>query len=605
MCFKELKEKALSLPYAPGVYIMKDAQDRVIYVGKAKKLKNRVSQYFQDTASHSPKTRQMVSKIHHFDFLVAASEFEALILECSLIKRHQPKYNILLKDGKGYPYIRLDKKSEFPKLTMVNRPEDDGAEYFGPFGSRGVTTHLLETIRVILRLPQCNKKFSTEQGRGRVCLHHHMNQCEGWCQMPGCRDAYRMKIEQARMLLLGHYKTVAMELRSQMLDAAEQMNFELAASLRDQLSAVENLGNKQLVSTDAFADTDVIGYARNDIKACFTVLHFRDGTLMDKEFEVFSVPDDDNAAVSTLMKQYYLSRGVAPKVVFLPFAVDDSQMFSQLLEQDTGRKCRFKVPQRGDNAKLVDLANTNASEELERVTDREERLGGTMQMLAQMLGVAGLHRMESYDISNISGADMVGAMVVFVDGAPRKSEYKKFKLRDMHGQDDYGAMTQVLCRRFEHYLSGDKGFNIMPDLLLIDGGVQHAAVAKIVLDSLGISVSIFGMVKDDRHRTRALVTPMGEEIRIDNKPSVFALIGSIQEETHRFAISYHRNLRSKRLRHSELDGIPGIGPKRKQDLLKNFKSISGIASATLEELARYLPADVAISVYEHFKDKEG
>lgn len=605
MCFKELKEKALSLPYAPGVYIMKDAQDRVIYVGKAKKLKNRVSQYFQDTASHSPKTRQMVSKIHHFDFLVAASEFEALILECSLIKRHQPKYNILLKDGKGYPYIRLDKKTEFPKLTMVNRPEDDGAEYFGPFGSRGVTNHLLETIRVILRLPQCNKKFSTEQGRGRVCLHHHMNQCEGWCQMPDCRDAYRMKIEQARMLLLGHYKTVAMELRSQMLDAAEQMNFELAASLRDQLSAVENLGNKQLVSTDAFADTDVIGYARNDIKACFTVLHFRDGTLMDKEFEVFSVPDDDNAAVSTLMKQYYLSRGVVPMVVFLPFAVDDSQMFSQLLEQDTGRKCRFKVPQRGDNAKLVDLANTNASEELERVTDREERLGGTMQMLAQMLGVAGLHRMESYDISNISGADMVGAMVVFVDGAPRKSEYKKFKLRDMHGQDDYGAMTQVLCRRFEHYLSGDKGFNIMPDLLLIDGGVQHAAVAKIVLDSLGISVSIFGMVKDDRHRTRALVTPMGEEIRIDNKPSVFALIGSIQEETHRFAISYHRNLRSKRLRHSELDGIPGIGPKRKQDLLKNFKSISGIASATLEELARYLPADVAISVYEHFKDKEG
>ena len=605
MSFKELKEKALSLPYAPGVYIMKDAQDRVIYVGKAKKLKNRVSQYFQDTASHSPKTRQMVSKIHHFDFLVAASEFEALILECSLIKRHQPKYNILLKDGKGYPYIRLDKKSEFPKLTMVNRPEDDGAEYFGPFGSRGVTNHLLETIRVILRLPQCNKKFSTEQGRGRVCLHHHMNQCEGWCQMSDCRDAYRMKIEQARMLLLGHYKTVAMELRSQMLDAAEQMNFELAASLRDQLSAVENLGNKQLVSTDAFADTDVIGYARNDIKACFTVLHFRDGTLMDKEFEVFSVPDDDNAAVSTLMKQYYLSRGVAPKVVFLPFAVDDSQMFSQLLEQDTGRKCRFKVPQRGDNAKLVDLANTNASEELERVTDREERLGGTMQMLAQMLGVAGLHRMESYDISNISGTDMVGAMVVFVDGAPRKSEYKKFKLRDMHGQDDYGAMTQVLCRRFEHYLSGDKGFNIMPDLLLIDGGVQHAAVAKIVLDSLGISVSIFGMVKDDRHRTRALVTPTGEEIRIDNKPSVFALIGSIQEETHRFAISYHRNLRSKRLRHSELDGIPGIGPKRKQDLLKSFKSISGIASATLEELARYLPADVAISVYEHFKDKEG
>lgn len=604
MHFEELKEKALSLPYAPGVYIMKDAQDRVIYVGKAKKLKNRVSQYFQDTATHSLKTRQMVSKIRNFDFLIAASEFEALILECSLIKRHQPKYNILLKDDKGYPYVRLDVKSAFPTLTMVNAPQNDNAEYFGPFGSRGTTKHLLETIRFMLKLPQCNKKISEEQLNSRVCLHYHLKQCDGWCRSKEQLSQYSERIEQARQLLSGHYKDVTSDIRKQMLAAAEEMNFELAASLRDRLKAVENLSRKQTVATDSFSDTDVIGYAKNEVKACFAVLHLRDGILLDKDFEIFALPDDDTAAVSSLIIQYYLARGASPKIVFLPFEIDDSDLFATLLLQKHGHKCRFKVPQRGNNAKLLELASKNAEEELLRITDNDERLSGTQRILSKMLGLTNISVIESYDISNISGTDIVGSMVVYKDGKPLKSRYKKFKIRDLMYQDDYASMHQVLRRRFDHYLSGDKGFEELPDLLLIDGGLNHTKVAVGVLEEIGLSVPVFGMVKDDRHRTRGLITPAGEELRIDNNPAVFSFIGSVQEETHRFAIEYHRKLRSNRLRYSKLDEIPGIGPKRKQELLKRFKSVKGIASASLSELERILPANVALCVFEYFKTKK-
>lgn len=603
MTFDELKEKSLSLPYEPGVYIMKDSKDRVIYVGKAKKLKNRVSQYFQDTAAHSPKTRQMVSNIHHFDYIVAASEFEALVLECSLIKRHQPKYNILLKDDKGYPYIRIDKAQAFPHITLANRIEDDGADYFGPFGSRGVTNNIIETLRVIFKLPHCTKKLSAQPVGGRVCLHFHMNQCDGWCQKAQCEGAYREKIEQVSAILSGHYKAVSEELKAQMLAAADDMNFELAASLRDRYTAVENLEKKQLVSSGSFADTDVIGYANNELKACFAILHFVSGTLVDKEHTIISSPDDDVQTVSALMKQYYLSRGVVPKIVFLPFAIDDGELFSELIQKEFGRKCRFKVPQRGDNVKLVALANKNASEELERVTDREEKMSSTLKLLCTMLKLPNLHRIESFDISNVSGTDIVAGMVVFSDGKPRKGEYKKFKIRDMDGQDDYACMKQAVMRRFARMVDGDAGFAQRPDLLLIDGGINHASIVKSVLDEMELDIPVFGMVKDDRHRTRALVTPEGQEIRIDNKQAVFAFIGSIQEETHRYAISFHRSLRSKRLRYSELDAIEGIGPKRKQDLLKKFKSLSGIKAASLEELERIMPANAAIAVYNHFQNK--
>ena len=603
MTFDELKDKALSLPYAPGVYIMRDKTDKVIYVGKAKKLKNRVTQYFQDTASHTPKTRLMVSKIHHFDVIVAASEFEALVLECSLIKRYMPKYNILLKDDKGYPYLRLNMKDIYPQITMVNKIADDGALYFGPFGSRSVTHGVLEAIRLTLKLPGCSKQFPRDIGKDRPCLNYHMKQCDGWCQerVPG--TMYRQRIEQARQLLQGNYKAVADEIKTQMLDAADNLEFELAASLRDRLNAVEALGQKQLVTAGSLADTDVVGYAQTETKACFSVLHFSAGNLLDKEYEVFPLPDDKQEAVSSLMKQYYLNRGLAPKRVLLPFDVDDGALFSQLMEQRFGRHTKLHVPQRGDNLRLVELANKNAQEEAERFTDKEERVSATVALLGKMLSMEPPKRIESFDISNISGTDIVASMVVFVDGKPHKSAYKRFKLEGMLGQDDYSSMRQVVTRRFSHYKAGDKGFEETPDLLLIDGGVTHARTAQEALRALDLDFPVFGMVKDDRHRTRALVTPVGEEIGIDANQAVFSMIGNIQEETHRFAITYHRQLRSKRLRYSELDGIAGIGPKRKQDLLRQFKSLSAIGLATLPELERILPKDAAAAVYHHFQEK--
>ena len=604
MTFDELKDKALSLPLAPGVYIMRNKDDKVIYVGKAKKLKNRVSQYFQNTANHSPKTRIMVSKIDHFDVIVAASEFEALVLECSLIKRYLPKYNILLKDDKGYPYLRLDMKEIYPKITMVSKISDDGAGYYGPYGSRGVTQDVMEAIRLTLKLPGCKKEFPRDIGKDRPCLNYHMNQCAGWCQSGKSCTEYRELMDQVKQLLQGNYKSVAGEIREQMLAAAENLEFELAASLRDRLNAVEALGQKQLVTAGTLADTDVIGYAQTEAKACFAVLHFSGGNLLDKDYEVFPIPDDREAAVSSLMKQYYLSRGLAPKHVLLPFEIEDADLFSRLLEQQFGRKPHLRCPQRGDNVRLVELACKNAFEEAQRLTSLEEKHLGTLNLLGKMLALEPPRRIESFDISNISGTDIVASMVVFEDGKPKKKDYKKFRIEALTDQDDYESMRQVVRRRFSHYKAGDAGFDTAPDLLLIDGGVAHARAAVEALEQIGLSMHVFGMVKDDRHRTRALVTTEGEEIRIDSNQTVFSFIGQIQEETHRFAITYHRQLRSKRLRYSELDSIPGIGPKRKEQLLKTFKSISAMSQASMEEFTRILPADAAMAVYQHFHPEE-
>lgn len=604
MTFDELKEKALNLPFAPGVYIMRNKDDKVIYVGKAKKLKNRVSQYFQNTANHTPKTRVMVSHVDHFDVIVAASEFEALVLECSLIKRYSPKYNILLKDDKGYPYLRLDMREIYPKITMVSKISDDGAGYYGPYGSRGVTQDVMEAIRLTLKLPGCTKEFPRDIGKDRPCLNYHMNQCAGWCQTGKSSVEYRALMEQARQLLLGNYKAVASQIRDQMLAAADNLEFELAASLRDRLKSVEALGQKQLVTAGTLADTDVIGYGQTEAKACFAVLHFSGGNLLDKDYEVFPAPDDKEAAVSSLLKQYYLSRGLAPKHVLLPFEIEDAELFSQLMEQQYKRKPHLRVPQRGDNVRLVELACKNAFEEAQRVTSREEKNNANVNLLGKMLALTAPRRIESFDISNIAGTDIVASMVVFEDGKPKKKDYKRFKIEALTDQDDYESMRQVLRRRFSHYKDGDEGFDEAPDLLLIDGGIGHARAAVEALDQLGLTMNVFGMVKDDRHRTRALVTPDGREIAIDSNQHVFAFIGTIQEETHRFAITYHRQLRSKRLRYSELDEISGIGPKRKEQLLKQFKSLTAIGQAELSELERLLPKDAAAAVYRHFHTQE-
>ena len=605
MTIEELKNTALGLPMLPGVYLMKDKTGRVIYVGKAKKLKNRVSQYFQDTASHSAKTRTMVNKVDRFDVIVAASEFEALILECSLIKQYAPKYNILLKDDKGFPYLRLDMNEKYPTISMVNRVGDDKACYYGPFGSRGVTNSVLQTIRTTFKLPDCTTKFPRDIGKRRPCLNYHMNKCEGWCQSGKSQESYYSLMEQVQQLLQGNYKAVADSIKNAMLEAASKENFELAATLRDQLKSVESLSKKQFVTASSAFDTDVIGYAQTETKACFAVLHFRDGNLIDKDYEVFPVAESPEQAVSTLMKQYYLSKGCAPKNILLPFAIPDATIFSQMLAEKYNITTKFVVPQRGEKARLTAMAVRNASEEAERATQQDERIHATITVLSKMLGIPHLGRIESYDISNISGTDIVSSMVVFQNGKPKRSEYKRFKIHSLEYQDDYASMYQTLERRLLHLVEGDISFGDAPDLILVDGGIGHCQTALSVLEKYDLSIPVFGMVKDDRHRTRALVTADGAEIRIDNQPSVFALIGSIQEETHRFAITYHRKLRSNRLKYSELDNVPGIGPKRKQELLRIFKSLKGIKEAGLIELEQYLPKSIANKVYKYFNENEG
>lgn len=606
MTFDELKDKAHSLPLAPGVYLMQDKSGQVIYVGKAKKLRNRVSNYFQDSASHSQKTRIMVSQIHHFDVIVAASEFEALVLECSLIKRHMPKYNILLKDDKGYPYLRIDLREEYPAMTMVNRVVEDGSAYFGPFGGRFITQQLIDTIRLTFKLPGCSKKFPRDLGKERPCLNYHMNNCDAWCQTGKSPEAYRAVMKQVVLVLQGKYQQVASQLRTDMEDAAENLEFERAAGLRDRLFAIENLGKKQLVTAGTMAHTDVIGYYQSASKACFAVLHYVDGNLLDKDYEILSVFDSEEEAVSTLVKQYYLSRNAAPKEILLPCEMEDASLFSDLLLQNLGKRVYIRHPQRGDNVRLVELANKNAMEEAERVTSKEERSAGTLGLLQTMLGLPTKPlRIESYDISNLAGKDIVASMVVFSDGKPLKRAYKRFQVRGLSDQDDYASMHQVLMRRFRNFQDGEQGFTDAPDLLLIDGGEVHAQTAERVLTELELQFPVYGMVKDNRHRTRALISASGEEIGISNTPAVFSLIGQIQEETHRFAIEYNRLLRSKRLRESVLDEIPGIGPVRKQKLLKHFKSISAIKRASEADLEPLVGKNQAQIVFEYFRENEG
>ena len=607
MTFDELKEKAHALPLKPGVYIMQDAKNVVIYVGKAKALKNRVSQYFANLASHTEKTRAMVSRIDHFDVIVADSEFEALVLENSLIKRHQPRYNILLKDDKGYPYIRLTVKEEYPRFSLANKAAEDGARYFGPYGSRGNTQNIIDALRVALRLPSCNKKFPRDIGKERPCLNYHMGQCDGYCRKDMDQSRYREAIDQAVRLLEGKFQEVGDELKAEMELAAEELRFEKAAELRDRYKAIELLGKRQKVVAGSLADTDVVGFHKGETtKSCFVVLHFVEGELAAKDWDLIDTPMEEETAdiLSALVRQYYGGRGNLPRQILLPCELEDEVPLMRMLSEDAGRKVELVTPQRGAKMDLIRLANKNAVEEVERWTTREERQSKLMELLGKMLDLeAPPRRIESYDISNQGADDIVASMVVYVNARPLKRDYRHFKLKDMDGPDDYASMEQVLTRRFKRYLEGDKKFADKPDLLLIDGGVNHANVAVKVLEMLGLSIPIFGMVKDDRHRTRALVTPEGREIGIQGNQAIFSLIGQIQEETHRFAIEFHRQQQNQRVKGSVLDQIPGVGEKRRSDLLKHFKSIKKIKEATQAQLAEVVPKNTAQAVFDYFHPK--
>jgi len=598
-----LYKKAMDLPQKPGVYQMLDKEGEILYVGKAKSLKNRVSSYF--TGRLDDKTAMLISKVVDFSVVICASEFEALVLECSLIKERNPRYNIRLKDDKGYPFIRLDTKNPYPRFTIAAKRAEDGAKYFGPYGVRTVTREIIRAVSHTLGLPTCSRKFPRDIGKERPCLNYHMGQCPAYCLKDTPKSDYDRAVMQASMVLDGKAGELINSLSAEMEQAAEDMRFELAASIRDRIRSLEKLETRQQVIAPSVADTDILGFYRGAAKSAFAVLHYVNGKLLDKDYELLDNPLEDTAeAVSAIIKQYYLRRERYPRTIYLPCKIDDLEPLETYLTQCAGAKISLQVPQRGDKRQMVETAIENAKAEAERASSKEAKVRGILQWLQKALELDNPPmRIEAYDISNLGASDIVGAMTVFQNAIPLKRDYRKFRIKSLQTPDDYHSMEEVLSRRFKRYLEGDDSFGALPDLVLIDGGQTHAKVAVKVIESLGLTIPVFGMVKDAKHKTRALITPDGREIGMGAVPQVFAFIGTIQEETHRFAITYQRSLRTKNYG-STLDGIPGVGETRRNALLKAFKTIKAIGEATEEELATVVPKSTAKAIKEHFaKDK--
>ena len=600
MLIEKLREKALGLPMLPGVYIMKDKQGAVLYVGKAARLKNRVGSYFH--GAHGIKTEQLIEKISDFDVIIVDTEFDALVLESSLIKHYMPKYNVRLRDDKGYPFIRVDMKSEYPTFKIVMKPENDGELYLGPYGGRSLTREAIDAVSMALKLPTCGKNIKRIAGKERPCLNHHIGVCEAYCQSADLQPKYIENVQAAVSLFQGKTKDLVEKLTKDMEEAAEGLSFELAASIRDRIRAVQLLEQKQFVIAGAMADSDVVGYYRGQAKSCFTVLHHIGGKLISKDFEIFNTPfEDDRDAMSEIIRQYYEKRGFLPKNIYLPDAPPDLTLIERFFSEKAGYRVAISLPKRGDKAMLVEIANLNAREETQRAGAYEEKTLKTHEWLKNALKLETQpDRIEAFDVSNTGASDIVAAMTVFVRGKPSKKDYTRFKIKTQSGQDDYHSMSEAVTRRFARYLAGDERFAKLPDILLVDGGGGHASAVRSALIEVGVNVPVFGMVKDDRHRTKALVSPDGDEVGIIADPAVFTLIGKIQEETHRYAIEYHRERRSKSSYKSKLDEIEGIGVKRRAALLRRYGSLKAISAATVEELSDVVPVNVAEKVYEYF-----
>lgn len=605
--FEELKAKVLSLPFEPGVYIMKNRDGQVIYVGKAKALKNRVSQYFQSDSRHSPKTIRMVSNIWDFDIIVTETEFEALVLENQMIKKYQPKYNILLKDDKGYPFIKVTTSKPYPSFSIVPKPGHDADRYFGPYTSRRAAYHAIDTINETLKLKTCRRVFPRDIGKDRPCLNLHLGRCIAPCTGQVSAEEYAARVQEGISLLEGNDKALLADLTARMEQAAEDLRFEQAATLRDRIRAVRALGEKQKVVAGAFAELDAVAYVQGQTRGCVVVLHYLAGDLHDKEFTLLDgvTAADAGEALGAFLKQYYALRGAVPRTVLLSSPIDESEAVGEFLSSIAERKVELAVPQRGRRHDIIRLAEKNAREEILRVETSQERRVKSLELLGQMTSMDELpHILEAYDISNFAGQDTVGSMVVFEDAKPARSRYRKFRIETAaQGQDDYASMTEMLTRRLQRWKDGDEKFTPLPSAFLIDGGLGHVRTAQRVLDQFGVNTPCFGMVKDDHHRTRGLVAPDGREFGISTVPAVFALIGRIQEEVHRFAITYNRALGAKKVRGSSLDQIEGVGEKRRNDLLKHFGTIENIRAASVDELARVVPRTVAENVHDYYEKR--
>ena len=605
MTKRELWEKAKMLPLLPGVYIIRDKTGEIIYIGKAKRLRTRVSQYFREGVPHDAKVTKMIQNAFEFDVIVTQSEFEALVLECSQIKQHKPKYNILLKDDKGYSYVKVTREA-YPRISAALQKDDDNADYIGPYTSSFAVREMVETACNVFRLPRCSKKFPQDIGKGRPCLNAHIGRCMAVCSGKISREDYNEAVQSAVHMIRRGQGEILKLLRERMADAAERLDFERAALIRDQIAAIEKVSRGQKVVRSEVDEQDVVAFAGTASAVCAAILRFREGRLVDKREFLFHDTQDIPALREEFLPRYYLEDNeFIPKSIAVDELPAGSGELARLLGETRGSKVRLYVPQRGDTARLVEMARTNAVERLARESGRYAREQKHLDELAALLGLKEPPKIiESYDISNQGADDIVASMVVYVDGRPLKRDYRRFKLKDMEGPDDYASMEQVLTRRFRRYLDGDEKFVEKPDLLLIDGGLEHVRVARRVLEAMALDIPAFGMVKDDRHRTRALVHPDGREIGIQAVPAVFSLIGQIQEETHRFAIEYHRQLQAGHVKGSVLDKIPGVGEKRRAQLLKHFKSVKAIRQASLEELERAVPQSTAQAVYQYFRRGE-
>ncbi|MCI1966725.1 MAG: excinuclease ABC subunit UvrC [Oscillospiraceae bacterium] len=584
---KELRARAMRLPLNPGVYLMHDKTGKVIYVGKAKALKNRVSQYFGSEKNHNAKVRQMVAHVDTFEYILTDSEFEALVLECSLIKQYSPKYNILLKDDKGYHYIRVS-SGPWPRISEAKQIADDGAEYIGPYiSSWSVKQSVDETLK-IFRLPSCTRKFPQEIGRGRPCLYYYIKQCCAPCRGKVSEAEYRESVGEALEFLRGGSTKSIRALTDKMNDAADRLQFERAARLRDRITAIRKMGERQKVVASRVKEQDVIALTQSADKSCFEVFRFLNGKLCDRETFLMGETGRAKEARSEFLERYYSMRDRIPPRISLDGPAENSALISRWLTEKAGRNVTVTVPQKGEQAQLVAMCRSNAAEQLAQTMGRTGRETSALDELARLLGLPEPPAyIESYDISNLAGGENVAGMVVFENGRPLRSAYRKFKIRSVMGQDDYGSLREVIGRRLEEYrknIGTNEGFGRLPDLILLDGGKGQISAVRPVLEESGLQIPLFGMVKDDKHRTRAIAKD-GGEIAISSNRSAFTLVSSIQEEVHRFAIGYHRQLRKKVSISSSLTGIEGIGPARAKALLRHFGTVGAVRRASVEELA--------------------
>lgn len=597
-----IEEELKKLPAKPGVYIMHDDQDTIIYIGKAISLKNRVRQYFQSSRNLTTKIQQMVARIQYFEYIITDSELEALVLESNLIKEHRPKYNTMLKDDKSYPYIKVTVQEEYPRILFARNRGKDKARYFGPYTSAKAVKDTIELIRKIYYTRTCNRNLPKDIGKDRPCLYYHIKQCKAPCQGYVSKEEYRESIHQALEFLNGNYGIVLKQLEGKMMEAAQRMDYEVAGEFRDLLNSVKQISEKQKITSGETDDRDIIALATAGDEAVVQVFFIRGGKLIGRDhFYLTNVENETkNSLMTSFVKQFYAGTPYIPRELIVSETIEDSEIIEEWLTGKRGQRVYIKTPIKGEKERLVDLARKNASlvlqQDTEKIKREEAKTTGALILIGELLNIPGLKRIEAFDISNISGFESVGSMVVYENGKPKRNDYRKFKIKSVKGPDDYASMYEVLTRRLTHGLKEEQelkeknmsqeygSFNRYPDLILMDGGKGQVGVALKVLEELKMNIPVCGMVKDDNHRTRGLLYE-NKELPLDTGSEAFKLITRIQDETHRFAIEYHRRLRGKKQVHSILDDIEGIGETRRRALMKHYQSLDEMKAASIEELA--------------------